>query len=59
VTVAAKLGQFTAAEGKSNFSEKIEGIWQKRSCEKDFISKQYSGYALSLQWPGLVGWEHE
>jgi len=60
VTVAAKSEQLIAGEtGKGQF------LWgngmnmaERESCEKDFISRQYSGYDLSLQWPGLLDWEH-
>jgi len=52
--VVAKSGQFTASEtGKASSSEETKGIWQKRKLyEKDFVSRSYSGYALSLLGKG-------
>jgi len=49
VTMAAKSGQYIAGEmGRASSFEETERIWQK-NCDKNFISRQQSGYALSLQ----------
>jgi len=39
-------------EGPVNLRKPKESGWRE-SYEKDYVSSQYSGYALSLQWPGL------
>jgi len=32
---------------------------RRESCEKDFVSRYCSGYVLSLQWQGPVGWKYD
>jgi len=54
----SKVGTVHGGKGPAPL-RKLKESSRRENCEKDFVSRQHRGYALSLQWQRIAVWVHQ